>query len=86
MTDIAVAQMHQLVRARDFRACAYWLSSRMGRERGFNPPMSEPVNGDQPRVTGFILKFVTPESLKAERAGKVIEHEALEDTRTEADL
>ena len=35
MTDIAVAQMHQLVRARDFRATAYWFSnSRIARERG----------------------------------------------------
>ena len=54
----------------------------MGRARGFSPPASDVVLGDQPRVTNFNIRFVTPESLKAERAGKVIEH----DPRTEADL
>jgi hypothetical protein len=88
LTDVAVARMHELVQARDFRACAFWLSSKMGRERGFAPPASEPVNGDQPRqITEVVWRIIGPATANSSGdVAKVIEHEAIADSRTAADL
>jgi hypothetical protein len=45
MTDIAVVQMHKLVLKGNYQACTFWLSSRIGRERGFAPPASDVGSG-----------------------------------------
>jgi hypothetical protein len=84
LTDVAVAKLHEKVRAGDIRAITFWLSSTMGRARGFNPPVSDTGSGgtDQPRVTNnFVIEFVTREQIAAEREAKVIEHEAIEEGR-----
>jgi hypothetical protein len=86
MTDIAVVQMHKWVLEKDYRACAYWLSSPLARARGFGPPSSTGDMGDRLRVNNFRITFVSPADVKAERAGNVIEHQAVEHSRAEDSL
>jgi hypothetical protein len=84
LTDFAEQQLFKRIAAGDTKAICFALSSKWGQARGYAPKGTEFNGGDQPRVTNFNIKFITPESLKAERAGKVIEHQAaVEDNWTE---
>jgi hypothetical protein len=87
IVDVATITMLELLKAKDYRAAAFVLSSRIGRERGFNPPASEPVNGEPRQITEVIWRIIDTTTLKAPvDAATVIEHEAIADNRTEADL
>lgn len=69
------------INGKDVRAQQIILNAR-ARHRGYGLQPGE-VLGDQPRINNFTIKFITPADVKAERAGKVIEHEAIEDNGPE---
>ena len=58
--------------------------STLGRHRGYALAKGTELSfGDKPRVNNFRITFVTPESVRAERAGQTIDHQPVEDMRSE---
>ena len=97
LTEIAVVQMHKLVLQGDYRACAFWLSSRMGQAKGFAPPANAPVSTGEPTphlIIGSVNIVSVPSGSRYDEqdrminsAGTVLEGTLIEhDARTEEDL
>ena len=86
IVDVAELQFAKKVQAGDTTCILRALSSPIARSRGWGVQATELSTGDKPRVNNFRITFVTPESVRAERAGRTIEHEPVEDTRAEDDV
>ena len=86
MVDFTETKLFEKIRDGNEKCIIFALSSPIARARGWGSQGTEFNAGDRPRINNFTIKFVTPESLRAERAEKVIEHRAVEDNRVEDEL
>ena len=85
MGDYAESKLFKLIEQGNQRAIEFYLSS-CHRRRGYGVQSGEALSsGDRPRVSNFRITFVTPESVKAEREAKVIDHQPIENAREEVE-